>query len=289
MKAYNPKEWFSLIFNFHKSDTFRMLLPAMAGLIAFSGILCYLDVELKVITLRSTTVMHSILGFVISLLLVFRTNTAYDRWWDGRKMWGELVNNSRNLMMKINAYLPAEERELKNDFRILVSNFAFALKGHLRGQVKVEELEEHPRLPATDFKLVDHIPNKIALQLYCEVDKMVKQQLISEERLLSLNEELRSFTNIAGACERIKKTPIPYSYSSFIKRIIFIYVITLPIGLIHDMKWATIPIVLFIFYAFASLELLAEEIEDPFGTERNDLPIDELAHTIRKNLKEIVG
>ncbi len=266
-----------------------MLLPAMAGLIAFSGILCYLDVELKVITLRSTTVMHSILGFVISLLLVFRTNTAYDRWWDGRKMWGELVNNSRNLMMKINAYLPAEERELKNDFRILVSNFAFALKGHLRGQVKVEELEEHPRLPATDFKLVDHIPNKIALQLYCEVDKMVKQQLISEERLLSLNEELRSFTNIAGACERIKKTPIPYSYSSFIKRIIFIYVITLPIGLIHDMKWATIPIVLFIFYAFASLELLAEEIEDPFGTERNDLPIDELAHTIRKNLKEIVG
>lgn len=103
-----------------------------------------------------------------------------------------------------------------------------------------------------------------------------------------LNEELRSFTNVVGACERIKKTPIPYSYSSFIKRIIFLYVITLPFGLIHDLKWATIPIVLFVFYAFGSLELLAEEIEDPFGTERNDLPTDELANTIRKNLKEII-
>lgn len=289
MKAYNPKEWFSLIFNFHKSDTFRMLLPAMAGLAIFSAILCYLELELNVISLRSTTVMHSILGFVISLLLVFRTNTAYDRWWEGRKMWGELVNNSRNLMMKINAFLPAEEKELKNDFRILVSNYAFALKGHLRGHVNTGELEVHPRLSANDLKLVDHIPNKIAMQMYIEVDIMVKKQLISEQRLKILDDELRSFTNIAGACERIKKTPIPYSYSSFIKRIIFLYVITLPIGLIHDMKWSTIPIVLFIFYAFASLELLAEEIEDPFGTERNDLPIDELAHIIRKNLAEIIG
>jgi putative membrane protein len=118
---------------------------------------------------------------------------------------------------------------------------------------------------------------------------LVKQKLITEEKLLALNEELRSFTNIVGACERIKKTPIPYSYSSFIKRIIFLYIITLPLGLIHDLKWATIPIVLFIFYAFGSLELLAEEIEDPFGTERNDLPTDELAITIKKNLKEIIG
>ncbi len=289
MKAYNPKDWFGLIFNFHKSDTFRMLLPAMLGLAILSGGLCYLQIELKCVTFRSTIVTHSLLGFVISLLLVFRTNTAYDRWWEGRKIWGDLVNNSRNLMLKYNAFLPDEKKELKNEFRILITNYSFALKEHLRGGFKEELLEEHPRLHIQDLKNINHIPNRIAQQLYTDSEALVKQNLISEEKFIVLNEELRSFTNAAGACERIKKTPIPYSYSTFIKRIIFLYIVTLPIGLIPDFKWSTIPIVIFVFYAFAGLELLAEEIEDPFGFERNDLPTDDLANTIKKNLIEIVN
>jgi putative membrane protein len=288
MKAYNPKHWFSLIFSFHKSDSFRQLIPAMIGLVALSAVLCYLHIELKCVVFRSTTVMHSLLGFVISLLLVFRTNTAYDRWWEGRRLFGDLVNNSRNLMMKFNAFIPAEHKELKNDFRILVSNYAFALKEHLRGGFVEEQLEDHPNLRLPELKEYIHIPNRIASQLYQESEKLVSDRIISDEKLLVINDELRSFTNIAGACERIRKTPIPYSYSSFIKRMIFLYVITLPFGLIPDLKWATIPIVLFVFYAFASLELIAEEIEDPFGHEQNDLPTDEIANTIKKNLQEII-
>lgn len=288
MKAYNPKDWFSLILNFHKSDAFRMLIPAMMGIALLSSVLCYLHIELQVITLRSTTVMHSLLGFVISLLLVFRTNTAYDRWWDGRKLWGELVNNSRNLMLKICAFVPDDKKELRNNFRISITNYAFALKEHLRGGLKAEQLEDHPLLPLSDFKDIKHAPNKIALQMYADANELVKNNIISAEQLLILNEELRSFTNIAGGCERIRNTPIPYSYSSFIKRIVFIYIVTLPFGLINDLKWATVPIVLFVFYAFAGLELLAEEIEDPFGHEQNDLPTDSLANTIKKNLLEIM-
>lgn len=287
MKAYNPKDWFSLILNFHKSDSFRMLIPAMIGIAILSSVLCYVDIEMCIITLRSTTVMHSLLGFVISLLLVFRTNTAYDRWWDGRKLWGELVNNSRNLMLKICAFVPEDKKELRNNFRILITNYAFALKEHLRGGLKAEQLENHPTLSVSDLKDIKHVPNIIALQLYIDSNQLVKNNIISAEQLLILNEELRSFTNIAGGCERIKNTPIPYSYSSFIKRIIFIYIVTLPFGLINDLKWATVPIVLFVFYAFAGLELLAEEIEDPFGHEQNDLPTDSLAVTIKKNLLEI--
>jgi len=288
MKAYNPKDWFSLIFNFHKSDSFRMLIPAMIGISILSACLCYLNIEMEVVKFRSTTVMHSLLGFVISLLLVFRTNTAYDRWWDGRKLWGELVNNSRNLMLKIHALVPSENRQYSNQFRILITNYAFALKEHLRGGIKTEQMEDHPQLSLMELKTYNHAPNRIALQLYTDANTLLKEGIISQEQLLSLNEELRSFTNIAGGCERIKKTPIPYSYSSFIKRIIFIYVLTLPLGLMNDLKWATVPIVLFVFYAFASLELLAEEIEDPFGHEQNDLPTDNLADTIKKNLSEIV-
>lgn len=288
MKAYNPKAWLALIFNFHKSDTFRMLIPAMLGLALLSAILCYLHLEMKCVTFRSTTVMHSLLGFVISLMLVFRTNTAYDRWWEGRRLWGDLVNNSRNLMLKISAFVPEDRKELKNEFRILISNYAFALKEHLRGGYKEELLEDHPRLPKTKLREYNHIPNRIAEQLYLDTQSMVTQGVIKDDKWLLLNEELRSFTNMAGACERIKKTPIPYSYSTFIKRVIFIYIVTLPLGLIPDLKWATIPIVVFVFYAFAGLELLAEEIEDPFGHEQNDLPTDELANTIKRNLEEIL-
>ena len=289
MKAYNPKDWSKLIFHFHRSDSFRMLLPAMIGLAIYASLLCYLDVELKVIKLRSTTVLHSLLGFVLSLLLVFRTNTAYDRWWEGRKIWGDMVNNTRNLMLKLNAYIPSDKKDLKNNFRILISNYPFALKEHLRGGYKEELLEEHPNLHPSELKNYNHIPNRIAQQLYIEVEKLRTDNIISEEKLIVLNEELRSFTNNTGACERIKSTPIPYSYSTFIKRIILLYIITLPIGLVDDFKWATIPMVLFVFYAFAGLELIAEEIEDPFGYEDNDLPTDQISERIKKNLLEIVG
>ncbi len=288
MKAYNPKDWSKLIFHFHKSDSFRMLLPAMLALVIYSSVLTYIDVELKLVKFRSTTVLHSLLGFVLSLLLVFRTNTAYERWWEGRKLWGDLVNNTRNLMLKLNAFIPNDKVELKNNFRILISNYPFALKEHLRGGFKEDLLEEHPNYRVADLKTVNHIPNKIAQQLFLEIEKLRKENIISEEKLIVLNEELRSFTNIAGACERIKSTPIPYSYSTFIKRIIFLYIITLPLGLVDDFKWASIPMVLFVFYAFASLELIAEEIEDPFGYEDNDLPTDEISERIKKNLIEII-
>jgi putative membrane protein len=287
MKAYNPKVWFALIFQFHKTDTFRMLIPAMLALALLSSILCYLHVNLHV-TFRSTTVMHSLLGFVISMLLVFRTNTAYDRWWEGRRMWGDLVNNSRNLMLKINAFIPANKPEIKIRFRILISNYSFALKEHLRGGFKAEQLDDTDVLRVIELDKIQHIPNRIAGQIYIEIEKTKEMGILSDEKILVLNEELRSFTNIAGACERIKGTPIPYSYSSFIKRIIFLYAITLPFGLIADLKWATVPIAVFVFYTLASIELIAEEIEDPFGADTNDLPTDEIAERIRKNLKEII-
>ncbi len=288
MKAYNPKDWTRLIFQFHKSDSFRLLIPAMLALILYTSILCYLDIELKIINLKSTTVIHSLLGFVLSLLLVFRTNTAYDRWWEGRKLWGELVNNCRSLMMKINTYLPQSEVELKSNIRILITNYVFALKEHLRKGVNPNLLDEHPALSLFQLNEINHVPNKILLQLYKEVNLLQKNGFITDEKMMIIDNELRSFANVAGACERIKSTPIPYSYSTFIKRVILIYMITLPIGLVEEFKWITIPIVLFVFYAFAGLELLAEEIEDPFGKEDNDLPTDEISERIKKNLIEIL-
>ena len=105
--------------------------------------------------------------------------------------------------------------------------------------------------------------------------------------MLILNNEVQQWMEICGACERIRNTPIPFSYSVFLKKFIFFYVMTLPIAYAPVLGFYSIPIVVFIFYVLASLELIAEEIEDPFGDDPNDLPLDNISKNIRKNVDTI--
>jgi putative membrane protein len=223
------------------------------------------------------------LGFVISLLLVFRTNTAYDRWWEGRKLWGSLVNNSRNLALKLNAIL--EEDKDKAFFRKLIPGYASILNKHLKDEDTGNELSEELFLSIDQHK---HRPNQVAKMILQKVNDLHKTKQISAEQLLYINLEISSFTNICGACERIKNTPIPYSYSVFLKKFIFFYVMTLPFAYVFILGYFVIPVVVFIFYVLASLELIAEEIEDPFGNDDNDLPTKKIAENIKKHVEEIL-
>ena len=102
-----------------------------------------------------------------------------------------------------------------------------------------------------------------------------------------MKHQVKELTDIVGKCERIKKTPIPYSYSIFLKKFIFIYTLTLPLGLATTFFFWSVPISMFVLYILASLELLAEEIENPFGEDTNDLPVDEICNTIKANVHEI--
>ena len=288
MIDYNPKSWFSLIFQFHKSDTFRILFSVMIAISIYTSLLVFVQQKYDVI-FKSTTVVHSLLGFVISLLLVFRTNTAYDRWWEGRRLYGALVNNSRNFSMKLNAFIPESHKEKKGLFHVLIHNYVFSMKEHLRNGVKMDELINHPEHDSSQLTNFKHIPNQIASSVFKELNFLYTNKIISGNQLIVLNEEARSFTEIVGACERIKSTPIPYSYSLFLKKFMFVYIMTMPFAFIQDFGYWTALIVVFVFYVLASLELLAEEIEDPFGTEPNDLPTDEISLRIKGNLKEIFG
>lgn len=287
MVNYNPKDWFKLIFSIQKSDTIRMLAPAIGGIATFSFLVCFLEIEVLELKYKSTTIIHSLLGFVISLLLVFRTNTAYERWWEGRKLWGAMVNNTRNLAIKLNAYIPKGDSETRERFRILITNYVFAVKEHLRKGVKVNDLEEIKILPFETLEKSKHIPNHIASVIFNELHQLSEKQIINDQKMVVLNAEFSSLTDITGGCERIKNTPIPYSYSMFLKKFIFIYVITMPFGFVTDFRYWTVPVVIFVFYVLASLELIAEEIEDPFGKDANDLPTDDIAGRIKSNLKEI--
>ncbi len=292
MIQYNPKKWLTFIFRFNKSDTLRQLLPTILFVSAYTTAVAYFEIAYLKLGpehhMKNITVMHGLLGFVISLLLVFRTNTAYDRWWEGRKLWGSLVNNSRNLALKLSGMLPKNDVTDRAFFRSLIPQYAVALKNHLRSEHTRLELDEDVSAEMEDIDHDKHVPNQLAAAMFKKVNDLYDKGKIRGDQLILLNGELLSFTDICGACERIKNTPIPFSYSVFLKKFIFFYVMTLPWGYVFSLGYIAIPVVAFIFYVLTSLELVAEEIEDPFGTDPNDLPLEKISDGIRKHVAELI-
>lgn len=290
MVVYNSKHWFNAVFQIHKSDTFRKLYPYMIIAALVSWGIAYVELEYLKLSdkswLKNITLVHNLLGFVLSLLLVFRTNTAYDRWWEARRQWGALTNVSRSLAVKLDSMLPKDDHHHRNVFRKTIPLFVQSLFSHLRSDYTTYMLDQvnHPELNF-DAK---HGPNQVASLLYRNFHELYVAGKISGEQLIIVSNDLEELINICGACERIKNTPIPYSYSSFIKKFVVLYVLTLPIGFVFSMGYFVIAAVPFIFYVLASLELVAESIENPFGLDQDDLPIEQITNNITKNVKEIL-
>jgi putative membrane protein len=287
MINYNPKNWLSFIFSFHKSDTARMLWKELIYIGLLTALIAFLEINFfpNATYLKNLTTVYSLLGFIISLLLVFRTNTAYDRWWEGRKMWGAIVNDSRNFISKLSVLdLTTNERD---HFEYHFPLFTVCAKEHLRGQrlMAPEFLSPEDR---TSFEKATHQSLWVILSLRVKLQDLRQRGIMDSLELSMLNQNLDRLVDSLGACERIKKTPIPFSYSLFIKKFIFIYVITMPLAFVELFGYYSAFISTFVFYALVSMEVLAEEIEDPFGTDENDLPTDALSDTIQQNTSELL-
>jgi len=288
MIKYNPKSWVKLIFALHKSDTIRILWKELiyVALLAIATAWVEITYFPNNKALSNLNIVYSLVGFVISLLLVFRTNTAYDRWWEGRKKWGELVNDSRNFMVKINQFNISQADKLY--FARMVSNYAISCKDHLVHKTIFENLDltdkERNHLATTAHK-----PMGIVDLIYAKLFELKKQGLVEKEEFRSIDYNLNGFLNMIGACERIKYTPIPFSYSLFIKKFIFIYTSTLPIAFVGVLGYFSVVVTVLVFYVLVSMEILAEEIEDPFGLDDNDLPTDEISTRIKLVSHNIVN
>ena len=155
----------------------------------------------------------------------------------------------------------------------MISTYAVSLKNHLRENQGSSGLVSGRQLKTRIFTKLNELEN---------------ENKIKASHIWLVNDEIKSLTDVCGACERIKNTPIPYTYSVYIKKFIVLYVITLPFGWINSLGYFMIPVVMFILYAFASLELIAEEIENPFGTDENDLPLEEMCNNIKKHVGELL-
>lgn len=290
MRVYNTKHFLKILVSLHKSDTMKILFPTMILMAVYSYGIQYLEIEYLHLTSKSKVsnvgMIHSLLGFVLSLLLVFRTNTAYDRWWEGRKLWGKLVNDTRNFAIKINMIL-SDDRDSANQIARYLKYYPHFLAKHLSQESTRLALDED--YSEIEKSLKNHGPTDLVILLTHKLHQLKKEGKISDVEMLYLDTQISGFLDVCGGCERIKNTPIPYSYSSFIKKFIILYVLALPIAYVINLGYFMIPLTVFVYYVLMSLELIAEEIEDPFNNDENDIPMETIAQNIEKNVHQIMG
>ncbi|UYZ61976.1 bestrophin family protein [Hymenobacter weizhouensis] len=289
MILYKPGEWWKALLHFHTTAVIRRLLGRVLLVGLYVAVVTAAQLEYFRFILKVEREYFSFLGILLSLLLVFRTNTAYDRYYEGRRLWGLLLASSRNLAGLLGAVLPAEAATHRLFYARMLSNFALALEGHLREGVAFDQLEAVDGVDPAGLRAADNPPTYLASLLQSSYERLHQAQVLQPVHLLSLQPYHQSLLEVAGSCERIKSTPIPFAYSFFIKGFISVFILLMPFVLLDTYGYFTIPIVMIGAYTLLGLELIGEEIENPFGRESNDLPIAQLANTVRVSVHETLS
>lgn len=294
MIIYESKEWgvlFKTIGKTFKESYNQQQLVKFVGIITiYATVITIFNMHWLNGKLTMDSMFFSMLGFILSMFLVFRLNSAYDRWWEGRKAWGKLINDSRTLALHLHTHIPEDDRRLRKFFVIHISNFAIALRWHLRfkNDIARDSLIFTNAKTAEELENVKHIPNAIASNMFLKVKEISNAGMISEFDKMQLRTLIQGSIDVLGVCERIKKTPIPFSHSTFIKIFILIYIFILPFGLVPKFEYLTIPAVMVMAFAMMGIEIISEEIEDPFGMEANSLPTGAMSDGIRESVYEIL-
>ncbi|KAA9332154.1 hypothetical protein F0P96_11750 [Hymenobacter busanensis] len=289
MIIYKSADWWEALRHLHTSGIIRKLLNRVWLLGLYGTAIALLGRGVFDIKFTVDPQYFSLLGILLSLLLAFRTNTAYDRFWEGRRVWGQLVNNCRNLAVLLHARLPATAHEHRFHLAKLLSNFPIALDGHLRGGVRFEKLEDLGPAYMERLQQSSHVPSLLAATLQEYYEQLLRDDLLLPVHLLAIQRHHEVLLDVTGACERIQKTPIPFSYSFFIKAFISVFLLIMPLVLLSSYGYFMVPITMFGAFALLGVEMIGDEIEDPFGKDSNDLPLTQLSNRIRVNVHEILG
>lgn len=228
--------------------------------------------------------LEAVLSLSIGLLLAFRSNAAYSRWWEARKLWGSLVNASRNLAIKVEE-MATSSTESKQSFCDQIIQFCYALKIHLEFRGKLQQvpgLESEAAQP-------HHVPSWIAQRMYAQLEKWKKSDQLDDIGYWMIDREMRILLDICGGCERIKNTPIVLSYRAFTQQCLFLFLLSLPWGLVNVFGMWTIPVTGLSAFVVIAVESVARHIEDPFGTNDDQLDLAGVCNGIRISVTQISG
>jgi putative membrane protein len=294
-------DWLRMLFSV-RGSSFEDTWPRIAAATLVSIAITIIEKHFHIERLSLTTTPFTLIGVALGIFLGFRNNAAYDRFWEGRKLWGSLVNTSRSLTRQIfsltrlpdpASIVPEEQRAL-DDFRrrfaMRVIAFAHALRHHLRDSDPRDDLIRF--LDADDVDGVMRSRNR-PLSIQQELGRSLGQARdrgwLHDVGVAAIDLQLVELSNIQGACERIKNTPIPFTYTVLIHRIVAFYCFALPFGLIETVGVLTPLVVFLISHAFFGLDAIGDEIEQPFGVLPNHLPLASISRTIEINLLELIG
>lgn len=245
--------------------------------------------------LRLPALPLGIVGGAIGIFVSFRTNSAYDRWWEGRKLWGKMINSSRHWATQVMAYLPdGDGGAVTAHQRSLIRRhiaYVHVLRCLLRRQDPFEDDEVRASLD-DDVDALREESNLthalLTLQLE-EATSLSHEAHFDEFRLSNLDLTIRAFLDIQGGCERIKKTPMPRGYGFIADRLVLFFSLLFPMSIVHELHWATIPITLLVCMAFALISEAGRVLEDPFTMFWNGLPLSAISRTIEVNLRQRLG
>ncbi|NET02846.1 MAG: hypothetical protein F6K61_20305 [Sphaerospermopsis sp. SIO1G1] len=231
-------------------------------------------------------------SIVLGLLLVFRTNTAYERFWEGRKIWGSMVNTVRNLARQIWVSvdeIAVDDKDNKIKALKLLVAFAVATKLHLRGEPVNYELEELiPNSCYINLQTMNNPPLEVAFWISDYLQQQYNRNCINSYQLAAMQKLLDLLVDNLGSCERILKTPIPLAYAIHLKQLLLMYCLLLPFQLVESLGWWTGLITALVSFTLLGIEAIGLEIENPFGYDPNDLPLDSICQTMRRNINDLI-
>ncbi|NEO86491.1 MAG: hypothetical protein F6J87_19855 [Spirulina sp. SIO3F2] len=291
--SVDDRNWFQLIFDFRSS-----VIPGVFGqvlvLVIFAALVSLANQNgLPLSAIDSDSIGSLIPELVLGLLLVFRTDAAYTRFWEGSGIISDIVDLSRSLARSIWVYVDADDEAAEQEkiaHTRIVGLFLASVKQHLRS----ENVDAPMQALLTDgqtkeLQEVNHMPLRITQWLSVYLKKMRQKGKLSDIMFTELNKILDQLTLSMGSCERILGTPLPLAYAIHLKHLLFLYFLTVPFKLVATLGWLTPLAVGVIAFALLGIEEIGLEIENPFGYDPNDLPLDEQAQELRDDIEEIIA
>lgn len=282
------QHWFTRLFVWHGSVLEKIYSRLLLNLVLSICVIFFLP-WYEALGIKLTMAPFSILGVAIAIFLGFRNSACYARFNEARLLWGQLAITSRSLLREVKS-LPAATDDDINYFVNLQVAFCNCLRLTLRKKPIDAVLKPWLHEDELAWVMQSHAPcNRILLLMGNWLAKQRAEGIVSDVLWRSLDNHLNEYSAIAGGCERIASTPLPFAYTLILHRTVYLFCIMLPFALVTDLHYMTPFLSVFISYTFISLDCLAEELEDPFGTEDNDLALDAICNTIERDLRDMNG
>ncbi|AZA73033.1 bestrophin family protein [Chryseobacterium indoltheticum] len=278
--------WLKMLFIW-RGSVLKKIITQLFIITIFSVAVYYFNGKIYDYKVKLNPTVFTLIGLALAIFMGFCNTASYDRFWEGRKLWGLLVIETRSLTRQILSFIPNVSKEEKQEIVKLISAFCWSLNYQLRDKTETKPIQH--LLSEEQFHQIQgkqFIPNIILGFISDWLNEQNKKENIDTIVLTSMNHQLNQFSNISGGCERIYNTPLPFAYSVLLHRTVYLYCFWLPFGLLDSLDWMMPLIVLLISYTFIALDAIIQEIAEPFGEEENDLALNSICRTIEFSIFE---